>query len=115
MNSGKYVFTQILQFVSKYEFEKCVSRYKGDHRVRELNCWNQFIQLSLVTYSLNSLRYLTCLKAIERNYIIWASSKMSISRLSPEQTRREIGGFLQILAILDKTVSLCMQIIQFQC
>ena len=45
MNSGKYVFAQILQFVNKYEFEKCVTRYKGDHRVRELNCWNQFVQL----------------------------------------------------------------------
>ena len=33
MNSGKYVFAQILQFVNRYEFEKCVTRYKGDHRV----------------------------------------------------------------------------------
>jgi hypothetical protein len=38
MNSGKYVFAQILQFVNQYEFEKCVARYKGDHGVRELNC-----------------------------------------------------------------------------
>ena len=57
MNSGKYVFAQILQFVNKYEFEKCVTRYKGDHRVRELNCWNQFVQLFFGQLtSLNSLR-----------------------------------------------------------
>ena len=31
MNSGKYVFVQILQFVNKYEFEKCVFRYKAGH------------------------------------------------------------------------------------
>ena len=65
MNSGKYVFAQILQFVNKYEFEKCVSRYKGDHRVRELNCWNQFIQLFFGQLtSRNSLRDIClCLKA----------------------------------------------------
>jgi hypothetical protein len=37
MNSGKYVLAQLLQYVNKYEFEKCVTRYKGDHRVRGLN------------------------------------------------------------------------------
>ncbi len=38
MNSGKYVFAQLLQFVNKYEFEKGVKRYKGNYRVRELDC-----------------------------------------------------------------------------
>ncbi len=45
MNSGKYVFAQILSFVNRYEFRKCVARYNGDHRARRLNCWNQFAQL----------------------------------------------------------------------
>jgi hypothetical protein len=65
MNSGKYVFSQILDFVSRYEFEKCVKRYRGDHRIRDLNCWNQFIQLLFgqIT-SLKSLRDIClCLKA----------------------------------------------------
>lgn len=45
MNSGKYIFSQLLDFVNRYEFEKIVKKYNGNHRVRELNCWNQFIQL----------------------------------------------------------------------
>lgn len=45
MNSGKYVFAQVLSLVNRYEFQKCVDRYKGDYRSRELNCWNQFAQL----------------------------------------------------------------------
>jgi hypothetical protein len=36
MNSGKYVFSQVLDFVNKYEFDKCVKRYGGNHRVRGL-------------------------------------------------------------------------------
>ncbi|MDD7884752.1 DUF4372 domain-containing protein [Flavivirga sp. 57AJ16] len=45
MNSGKYVFAQVLQYVNKYEFGKCVKRCNGDHRTRDFNCWNQFVQL----------------------------------------------------------------------
>ena len=65
MNSGKYVFSQLLDFVNKYEFEKFVKKYNGNHRVRDLNCWNQFIQLFFGQLtSLNSLRDIClCLKA----------------------------------------------------
>ena len=65
MNSGKYVFRQILEFVSQYEFEKCVKRYYGNHRVRNFKCWNQFVQMLFgqIT-SLESLRSICiCLKA----------------------------------------------------
>ncbi|MEG0655912.1 MAG: DUF4372 domain-containing protein, partial [Mucinivorans sp.] len=47
MNSGKYVFAQILTFVSRREFDKCVERYNGDYWTKELNCWNLFVQLLL--------------------------------------------------------------------
>ena len=68
MNSGKYVFSQLLDFVDRYEFEKCVKRYNGNFRVRELNCWNQFLQLFFGQLtSLNSLRDIClCLKAHKR-------------------------------------------------
>src|SRR3546814_11466597 len=65
MNSGKYVFAQLLQFINRYEFEKCVSKYNGDFRTRNFNCWNQFIQLFFGQLtSRNSLRDIcVCLKA----------------------------------------------------
>ena len=45
MYSGKYVFSQMLAFFDRYEFNKCVQRYDGNRGVRELDCWNQFVQL----------------------------------------------------------------------
>jgi len=65
MNSGKYVFAQLLQFINRYEFDKCVSKYNGDYRTRDFNCWNQFIQLFFGQLTArNSLRDIcTCLKA----------------------------------------------------
>ena len=38
MNTGKYVFSQVLVFVDKYEFDKCVKRYFGNYHIRDLNC-----------------------------------------------------------------------------
>jgi Domain of unknown function (DUF4372)/Transposase DDE domain len=81
MNSGKYVFAQLLQFVSRYEFEKCVNRYNGNHRVRHLNCWNQFVQLFFgqIT-SLNSLRDIClCLKA-HKNKLYHLGIKQSVEQ-----------------------------------
>lgn len=45
MNHGKYVFSQLTDFIPRYELQKCVSRYKGDHRARELKCWDQFLAM----------------------------------------------------------------------
>jgi len=83
MNSGKYIFAQLLQFVNKYEFEKCVNRYKGDHRVRELNCWNQFIQLFFGQLtSLNSLRDICLCLKVHKNKLYHLGIKQNVNQSS---------------------------------
>lgn len=92
MHTGKYVFTQLLQFANKYEFEKCVKRYNGDHRVRDLNCWNLFVQLFFgqIT-SRNSLRDIcTCLKAHRQKlYHLGIKQQVNQSTLSRANERRD--------------------------
>ena len=43
MNSGKAVFSQLMEFVPVYEFRKCVERYRGNHKVKSFSCWDQFL------------------------------------------------------------------------
>jgi len=43
MESGETVFTQILQNAPRYEFNRCVLRYRGNHRVKRFSCWTQFL------------------------------------------------------------------------
>lgn len=92
MNSGKYVFAQILQVINKYEFDKCVTRYKGNYRVRELNCWNQFVQLLFGQLTArNSLRDIcVCLKA-HRNKLYHLGIKQNVnqSTLSRANEKRD--------------------------
>jgi len=43
MYSGQSVFTQLVQQASRYEFNKCVARYRGNVRARSFSCWDQFL------------------------------------------------------------------------
>jgi hypothetical protein len=91
MNSGKYVFSQVLDFVNKYEFDKCVKRYFGNHRVRGLNCWNQFVQLFFGQLtSLNSLHDIClCLKAHKgKLYHLGIKQNVVVSTLSRANEKR---------------------------
>ena len=45
MNEGRFVFTQVVDFVPRYQFDKLVNKYKGDYRAHELTCYNQFLHL----------------------------------------------------------------------
>ncbi|MGB9831453.1 MAG: IS4 family transposase [Fervidicoccus fontis] len=96
MNSGKYVFAQLLQFINRYEFEKYVSIYNGDYRTRDFNCWNQFIQLFFGQLtSRNSLRDIcTCFKA-HRNKLYHLGIKQYVnqSTLSRANERRDFRIF----------------------
>jgi len=107
MNSGKYVFTQLLQFVNRYEFDKCVKHYGGDHRVRGLNCWNQFVQMFFGQLtSRNSLRDIClCLRA-HRNKLYHLGIKQSVnqSTLSRANENRDSRIFSDFGEYLIKLV-----------
>ncbi len=56
MNKDKYIFSQIVDFVSDYELDKCVKKYNGNKNVYNLSCRDQF--LSLMFGQLTGLRSL---------------------------------------------------------
>lgn len=43
MYQGKFVFTQIMDIVSRYEFNKCVARYQGNKNLIHFKCQQQFL------------------------------------------------------------------------
>jgi hypothetical protein len=66
MNTGRTVFSQLMDYLPTYEFQKCVNRYSGDHRSRTLSCRDQFLAMAFaqLTYR-ESLRDIeTCLRSI---------------------------------------------------
>ena len=66
MNLGKTVFTQLMEHLPSYEFQKCVTRYRGDFHDRGFSCRDQYLAMAFaqLTYR-ESLRDIeACLRAM---------------------------------------------------
>jgi IS4 transposase len=67
MNSGRYLFTQLMDSLPKRDFDRCVRKYKGNYRTRHFSCLDQFLCMAFaqLTYR-HSLRDIeTCLNSIK--------------------------------------------------
>lgn len=45
MNQGKFVFSQVIEFIPRYQFDKLVKQYKGDWHTKNLNSYNHLLHL----------------------------------------------------------------------
>lgn len=91
MHSGRFVFAQLLDLLSRYEFNKCVSRYDGNRRIRTFSCWDQFLVMlfAQLTYR-DSLRDIeSCLRAMPGQlYHLGIRSGVSRSTLADANEHR---------------------------
>jgi hypothetical protein len=68
MNSGKYVFAQIMELVSSTSFQTLVNRHSGDYKVKNFSCWKQFLCMAFgqLTHRESLSDTIMCLKANAR-------------------------------------------------
>ena len=92
MNSGRTVFSQLMDFLPKYDFTRCVDRYRGNHRVRSFSCLDQYrcMAFAQLTYR-ESLRDIECcLRAMrEKLYHMGIRGKISRSTLADANEKRD--------------------------
>ena len=92
MNAGKTVFAQIMEHLPRYEFDKYIKKYNGNHRVRNFPCYDQFLCLAFaqLTYR-ESLRDIeTCLNSHhEKLYHIGFRGQISKSTLADADEKRD--------------------------
>jgi hypothetical protein len=68
MLNDRYVFSQLMDFLPRHEFDRCVARYQGNRRIRNFSCFDQFLCMAFaqLTYR-ESLRDIeTCLRALQK-------------------------------------------------
>ena len=92
MHVGKAVLAQVMDIISRYEFNKCVDKYKGNYKVKSFTCWEQFIVMSFaqLTYR-ESLRDIeACLVAVSQKlYHCGVKSKIARSTLADANNNRD--------------------------
>jgi hypothetical protein len=66
MNSGRTVFSQLMDFLPLHDFRKYVWRYRGEHKVHRFTCLDQFFTMAFAQLTFReSLRDTeTCLRAM---------------------------------------------------
>ena len=103
MNQGKTIFSQILDFLSKHKFCKCVDLYNGNYRVRSFTCFDQFLCMAFaqLTYR-ESLRDIECcLRAMrEKLYHMGIRGKISRSTLAYANENRDWRIYCDFAQIL---------------
>lgn len=103
MNTGKTVFSQLMDCLPLYEFRRCVQRYRGNHWVRSFSCWDQFLCMAFAQLSYReSLRDIVlCLRAMQSKlYHMGIRGKVSRSTLADANESRDwriYADFAQVL------------------
>src|ERR1700752_5480730 len=103
MNAGRNVFSQIMEFVSPYEFQLCVARYHGNRYVKDFSCWDQFLCMAFAQLTFrDSLRDIeACLRAQQpKLYHMGFRSRVSRATLADANEVRDwriYRDFAQVL------------------
>ena len=107
MHLGKFVFAQIVEFIPRFEFEKCVKRYKGDFHSKSLNSYNHLLQLIFgqITACTSLRDICLCLKAHQNNlYHLGIRQQVNQSSLSRANEKRDYRIFQDFGYYLIKQV-----------
>ena len=110
MNEGRTVFAQLMDQLPKYEFDKCVRKYHGNHRIRSLPTYEQFLVLAFaqLTYR-ESLRDIeTCLRALGTKLyhsgIRQPTARSTLADANEKRDWRIFADFAQVLIQEAKTL-----------
>jgi hypothetical protein len=103
MNVGRTVFAQLLDHLPSYEFQKCVTRYRGDYQQKTFSCWDHYLAMAFaqLTYR-DSLRDIeACLRSMQgKLYHMGFRGKVARSTLADANESRDwriYADFAQVL------------------
>lgn len=103
MNSDRTILSQIMEFFPKYEFNKSVSKYKGNYRTRKFSCWDQFLCMSFAQLSYrDSLRDIeACLTAQPRRlYHLGIRGCVTVSNVARANEKRDWRIYAEFAQVL---------------
>lgn len=97
MNSGKYVFSQLVDFLPKRVFDMIVKRYDGDKWVKTFTCWNQLLVMMYGQLAAcDSLREVACIVDSIKNksyHLGFGTGEIKLSNLSYTNVNRDYKIF----------------------
>lgn len=106
MHTGRIVFSQLLDFLPRHEFNRCVRHYQGNYRVRDFSCLDQFLCLAFAQLTgRESLRDIeTCLRAMQpKLYHCGFRGSIARSTLADANENRDWRIYADFASVLIRT------------
>lgn len=103
MHEGRFIFSQLMEFLPRHEYNKCVTRYRGNHRTRTFTCYDQFLCMAFgqLTYRESLRDVVTCLEVLKpKLFHAGIRGKVSRSTLADANEIRDwriYADFAQVL------------------
>ena len=95
-----------MEYVPRYEFQKCVTRYRGDHQQKSFSCWDQFLAMGFAQFTYReSLRDIeACLRSVSSKlYHMGFRSRIARSTLAEANESRDWRIFADFAQVLIAT------------
>ena len=92
MQPGRTVFAQLMDHVTRFEFQTCVARYDGEYKVSRFSCWDQYLCMAFAQFTYReSLRDVeACLRALQSKlYHVGIRARVSRSTLADANETRD--------------------------
>ena len=103
MHTGRIVFSQLMDFLPRHEFNRCVRRYHGNYRTRHFKCRDQFLCMAFAQLTgRESLRDIeTCLRAMQPKLyhagLRYPVSRSTLADANENRDWRIYADFAQVL------------------
>ena len=105
MNSGKYVFSQIMSLVPSTSFQTLVTRHKGNYKVKDFSYWKQYLCMAFgqLTHRESLSDTILCLKAnADKTYHLGIGDVVAKSTLSTANENRSYLIYYDLAMLLIK-------------
>lgn len=106
MFAGKFVFSQVMDFMPLHTFRRCVAKYQGDYKVRSFSCLDQYLCMAFaqLTYR-ESLRDIeVCLRSqTNKLYHMGIRSNVCRSTIADANEQRDWRIYADLASALIAT------------
>jgi hypothetical protein len=103
MHAGKFVFAQLITFLPKRDFDRCVRKYGGNYRTRRFSCFDQFLCMAFaqLTYRTSLRDIEICLKSLKpKLYHVGIRGNIARNTLAQANQNRDWRMYADFAAVL---------------
>jgi hypothetical protein len=103
MHAGTFLFAQLMAFLPKRDFDRCVRKYRGNYRTRKFSCFDQFLCMTFaqLTYRTSLRDIEICLNSVKAKlYHVGIRGKVARNTLARANQNRDWRIYADFAAIL---------------